>query len=61
MQTHAADIAASTKVLAGTSGLTFLTGAWTWLGDNQSEIGALASMVGIFGVLISIWRGRSKD
>lgn len=46
--------------LAGVSGATFGVGAWTWLGDNQSELGALASCIGIIGVLISIFRGSRK-
>lgn len=44
--------------LAGISTGTFGVGAWTWLGDNQSELGALASLFGIVGISVSLWRSR---
>lgn len=57
---HVDQIATHIKLGAVSTG-TFFVGAWNWLGENQSELGGLASVVGTVGVCYTMYRTYRKS
>jgi len=60
MQTQEHIHAVASLKIGGISALTCMSGIWTWLGENHNEIGAVCSIVGMCGLIYSIWRNRDK-